>query len=592
MSSDRTRPRGEQVARGLALLVCLGLLVGVAGCATSAALRAGQRAERLEDFDRAVVEYTKALRAQPDRADIRRALERAKIKAAEAHYLRGRRLAAAGRFEEALVEYQIAAELNPTSGDIDRELRATRNSLKAKLAVTREGQTALEALIERTRDLPPPGLDLPADLKLPETLVTAVGASSRDVFTLLAKLADLNIVFDPAFRDAPVTIDLRRARFVDALDALAASTRNFYRVTAPRTITIIPDTPAKRREYEEEIVRTFYLSNADLKETIDLLRIVIDARKIAAISATNAITIQDTPERVAAAAKVIRAIDKARPEVIIDVELLEVDRSRLREFGLQLASPGQAGPAGGADVNREGLTVRDLRNLTQADIFLTGLPSLYYRLLKSDVHTRVLANPQLRTSEGLSAQARFGERVPVPVTTFAPIATGGVAQQPITSFSYENIGVNIDITPRTHHDDHVSLALKVEVSSISGTGFAGLPTFGNRSITTTIRLKDGETNMLAGLIRDEERRVLSGVPGLSDVPVIGRLFAHNRVETQETDIILTLTPHIVRVLDLTENDLRPFRIGRDLGLPAVEVPVAPGEKKDEPDKKPGPPIIK
>jgi len=130
------------------------------------------------------------------------------------------------------------------------------------------------------------------------------------------------------------------------------------------------------------------------------------------------------------------------------------------------------------------------------------------------------------------------------------------------------------------------------VSSISGTGFAGLPTFGNRSITTTIRLKDGETNMLAGLIRDEERRVLSGVPGLSDVPVIGRLFAHNRVETQETDIILTLTPHIVRVLDLTENDLRPFRIGRDLGLPAVEVPVAPGEKKDEPDKKPGPPIIK
>ncbi len=151
----------------------------------------------------------------------------------------------------------------------------------------------------------------------------------------------------------------------------------------------------------------------------------------------------------------------------------------------------------------------------------------------------------------------------MPVTTFAPIATGGVNQQPITSFNYENIGVNIDITPRTHHDDEVSLALRIEVSSISGTGFGGLPTFGNRSINTVIRLRDGETNLLAGLIRDDERQVLSGVRGLSDLPIVGRLFAHSKRETQETDIVMTLTPRIVRVLELTENDLRPFRVGRD-----------------------------
>src|SRR5438093_9874600 len=125
--------------------------------------------------------------------------------------------------------------------------------------------------------------------------------------------------------------------------------------------------------------------------------------------------------------------------------------------------------------------------------------------MKSDANTRTLANPQLRTSEGIAAQARFGERVPVPVTTFSPIATGGIAQQPITSFQYENIGVNIDITPRTHHDDDVTLAVELKVSSISGTGFGGLPTFGNREIKTVIRLRDGETNMLAGLIRDDER---------------------------------------------------------------------------------------
>jgi general secretion pathway protein D len=253
--------------------------------------------------------------------------------------------------------------------------------------------------------------------------------------------------------------------------------------------------------------------------------------------------------------------------VVIDVELLEVDRTRLREFGLQLASPDSPGIAGAADVNRTGLTLQDLRDLTAADVLMSGIPGIYYRLLKNDVNTRTLANPQLRTSEGLAAQARFGERVPIPVTTFAPIATGGINQQPITSFVYENIGVNIDITPRTHHDDDVTLAIKISLTSISGEGFGGLPTFGNREISTTIRLKDGETNMLAGLIRDDERTVLSGLPGLSNIPVIGRLFANERRQTQQTDILLTLTPHIVRVLQLSEDDLRPFRLRRDSGSP-------------------------
>jgi general secretion pathway protein D len=584
MSSGLAADRRGRRARPAAcrLLTALALAALAAACASSGALRNGQRAERLEDYDLAVVEYTKAVRAAPDSLEARQALERAKLRAADAHFFRARRLAASQKYDEALLEYQIAAELNPASGDIARELKTTRNSLRAQLASTSQGQTRLQALIARTRDLPPEGLELPSALKLPSTLQTSAHASSRDVFALLAKLADVNIAFDPAFRDEPVSIDLHDSTFGEALSALASSTHNFYRVTAPRTITIVPDTPAKRREYEQEIVRTFYLSNADLKETMDLLRIVIDARRIAPMTATNAITIKDTPERIAATAKVISAIDKARPEVVIDVELLEVNRSKLKEYGLQVASPDASptGISGQASVNRSGLTLRDLTNLTQADVLMTGLPDLYYRLLKNDTATRVLANPHLRTSEGIPAEAHFGERVPVPVTTFAPIATGGVNQQPITSYNYENIGVNIDITPRTHHDDDVSLALKVDISSISGTGYGGLPTFGNRSISTTIRLKDGETNMLAGLIRDDERKVLSGIPGLSDIPVIGRLFAYNHIESQETDIILTLTPHIVRVLDLTEADLRPFLVDSDLGVPVGDLPAAsPVEKK-------------
>jgi general secretion pathway protein D len=572
---DGLAPRSTRV--GLALWPAVAILVAsvvLSGCATTAMLRKARDAEQAQDYDRAVAQYTLAVRQAPANPNARLALERSKLRASEFHFNRGRHLAAAGKLDDAVVELQVAAELNPGSSDVDKELRVARSQLRAKVSVVREGKTALETLIDRTRDLPPPGLDLPRGLKLPASLVFHE-AGSRDVFTALARFAGVNLLFDPAFRDVPVTIDLRNATFEDAVNALSGTTHNFYRVTAPRAITIIPDTPAKRREYEEEVVRTFYLSNADLKETIDLLRMVMDLRRLAPITATNAISIRDTPERVQAAGRVIAAIDKARPEVVVDVELLEVNRTHLLDYGLQIASPGSPqnpGISGSVDPNRPGMTLLDLRSLTQSGVFLSGLPALYYRLMKSDVNTRVLANPQLRTADGMAAQARFGDRVPVPMTTFSPIATGGVAQQPVTSFNYENIGVNIDLTPRTHHDDDVSLQLKVEVSNISGTGFGGLPTFGNRSVSTVIRLKDGETSILGGLIRDDERTVLDGVPGISDVPIIGRLFASNHHERQETDIILTLTPHIVRVLDLSEIDLQPFRIGRDSGVLFPELP--------------------
>ena len=575
-------PGTEPRRHGIAALLVLCLFAG--GCAAASALRRGSDAEHRQDYDLAVVEYAKALRLRPDDGNTRAALERSKLRASQDHFSRGRRLAASGKFDQALVEYQVAAELNPSNGDLDQELLATRNKLRAKIAVAREGKTELQTLMERARDLPPPGMDLPTGVRMPASL-TFRDASSRDVFTAISRLANISLIFDSAFRDTAVTVDLRNTTLEDALSTIAGATRTFFRVTAPKTIVVIPDTAAKRREYEEEIVKTFYLSNADLKETMDLLRMVLDARRISPTTATNALTIKDSPERIAAASRVISAIDKARPEVIIDVELIEVDRTRLQEYGIQIASPGSPGLNGSASVNgaAAGISLSALRNLSQSDLLLASLPSLYYRLLKSDTNTRTLANPQLRTTDGTPAQARFGEQVPVPVTTFAPLATGGAAQQPITSFNYQNIGVNIDITPRTHHDDDVSLTLKIAVTNISGTGFGGLPTFGNREINTIIRLRDGETNMLAGLIRDEERHAMDGIPGLSDLPLVGRLFAHNTKSTNQTDIILTLTPHIIRVLDLTEADLRPFRVGRDSLAPLAELPLLPLEAPKPPE---------
>src|SRR5687767_4275714 len=342
------------INRLLAPVVLAGLL---AGCATATAMRNGREAEQLQDYDRAIVEYTKVLRSQPDNREARQLLDRARVRAALDHFSRGRRFETGGRLDEALVEFQLASELNPNNQDLRDALESVRSQLRNKIAVARDGKTGLETLIERTRNLTPQGQELPNDVRLPASL-TFRDAPSRDVFTAIARFANINVTFDPQFRDQPVTIDLRETSLENALQALSATTRSFYRVTGPRFITVVPDTAAKRQEYEEEIVRTFPLSNADLKETVDLLRIVIDARRLAPVTATNTIAIKDTPARVAAAGKLIAAIDKARPEVVIDVELLEIDRSRLKEYGIQIASPSSnstTGPTridGQVDVNR------------------------------------------------------------------------------------------------------------------------------------------------------------------------------------------------------------------------------------------------
>jgi general secretion pathway protein D len=537
-------------------------------------MRQARAAEQSQDFDLAVAHYSRLVRAEPENREARLGLDRAKLRASEAHLGRGRRLFSQGRYDDAVVELQLAFELNPSSGAVEDDLRAARTAQRAKLAAPAEGETALESVLTRTRNLPPTGLDLP-DAALPATIETGPQSTTRQVYLLLANLGGLSVVFDPQFQDGPAVLSLKSPKLREALDTVAQSTRTFYKITAPKTITVIPDNPAKRREYTEEQIRTFFVSNLEMKEVVDLLRVVADIRQIQAVS-TNTVTIRDTPERLEAVSKLLAAIDKARAEVIIDVEILEVDRTSMREYGLQVASPGSAGISGAAGTE-SALTLRSLRNLTQSDILLSGLPSLYYRLLKTDSNTRTLANPHIRTVDGVMAQEKMGERVPVPTSQIVPLGQGGNSLQSIQNVTYENIGINIDVTPRFHANNDVTLTVKLSMSSVSGTGFAGYPTFGNREVLTTVRLRDGETNIIAGLIRDNERTVADGIPGFSDIPIIGRLFAKNKRETQETDIVLTLTPHIVRVLDLTEEDLRPFRIRTDgMGsLPIELTPIAP-----------------
>jgi len=548
-------------------------VVALAGCATSSAFRAGEQAERIQDWDKAVLEYSKALQTSPDDRNARRGLERAKLRAAQRHRAEGRRLADRGLYKEALDAFVLAMSLAP-SAEVAAEIARTEASQRAGTKAH-----SLEDVKERARERSLPGLALGPAAREPLGL-SFRGSNLREAYTALGRVVDVNFIFDPQFQDQVISLDLKDVAFEQALNALGTAGHTFHRVVDAQVVSVIPDTPQKRREFEQQAVKTLFLSNADLKETIDLLRIVLGARRVAPLPGVNAITINDTPDKVAAAEKIVSVLDKRRAEIVVEVELMEVNRGRLKEYGIEISSgvPGVDGVLGAIGPDPTKKFTLDDNPYDKNNLVVTGLPGVIYRLLQSDTGTRLLANPQLRTSEGQTAQARFGDQVPVPVTTFSAIATGGIPQQPITSFEYKNVGVNIDITPRVHHNGDVTLSLKLDVSAVGPPGYQGLPTFNSRTLTSVIRLRDGETNILAGLISDSERTSLSGIPGLASIPFLGRLFAKNRSEVTETDIVLTLTPHIVSRPELREEDLRSFVLGGENSPLLFEppAPAAPG----------------
>jgi general secretion pathway protein D len=569
--------------------LCVALLVAATGCATSGAFRAGEKAERVQDYDRAVLEYSKAAHQSPDNVQYRRALERARLRAAMEHTNIARRLVGRGLYREALDEYRLALDLNPNAPSVAEEVRDVEARQRAGV-----GTKSIEEAKAHAREKALSGLALGPEAQQPLGIVFR-GASLREAYLALGRAVGVNMVFDPSFQDSTISLDLKDVAFDQALNALAGAGRTFHRVADAKVLTVIPDTPTKRREYEQQIVKTFFLSNADLKETIDLLRVVLGARRVAPIPGVNALTINDTKDKVAAAERIVDIVDKRRAEVVVEVDILEVNRNTLKEYGIYITSgldaQGTQGIATGifpdpSKTFRPGDNPYDKSNL-----IVTSLPGAVLRLLQSDSSTRLLANPQLRISEGQTAQARFGDQVPVPVTTFSAIATGGLPQQPITSFEYKNVGVNIDITPRVHQDGEVTLQLKLDISAVGAPGYQGLPTFTSRTVNSTIRLREGETNLLAGLILDSERKGLTGLPGLASVPLIGRLFAQNQDQGQQTDIVMTLTPHVVRRTELSEDDLRSFEVGGEAspflfeGAPTV-APSAPSRPSEPPRVEP------
>ncbi|UCE39779.1 MAG: hypothetical protein JSV17_09820, partial [Candidatus Aminicenantes bacterium] len=273
-------------------------------------------------------------------------------------------------------------------------------------------------------------------------------------------------------------------------------------------------------------------------------------------------TLRDTPEVLELAGKLIKLWDKPKGEVVIDLEIMEVSRQRLKKFGLELDQYAIGlGYSGGENPPNEG----GWFDLSKIDFskkanFQVTMPTAFLNFLESDQDTKIIAQPRLRGLEGEEMSYLVGDKIPIPRTSFQPYAAGGVPQQPLTSFEYEDVGIDIKITPRIHYEGEITLELEMNIKSVGGTGIADIPIISTREIKNIIRLKDGETNLLAGLLKDEERLSTRGIVGLKSIPVLGGLFSGTEKTVQQWDVLMTITPYIIRSIPLTEDDLKPLWI--------------------------------
>ncbi len=568
------------------LLGALLALVVFSSCTSYRNYRRAQMAATAEDWDQAVVFYMKAVDENPGNITYKAALLRAKMRASQEHFNKARRYQQTEVLERALIEYQQAVALDPSNQSAAVELEKVRLALVAQRE-NRKSDDTLDDLKRRVslESQPPqlnPRSNEPIDLEFPEPV------SIMDIYRALGRAFGINILFDPNLKDQELGVELKQVRAQDALEFLMRAANHFYKVLDPQTIIIIADTPQNRRNYEDLVIKTFFLSNAEVKDVVTMLRSLIDAKKIATNDRLNAIILRDTADKVKVAERIITANDKARAEVVVDVELLQINTTKLKDLGVTWPSQISTGIDLGEDVP---IRLSDLEFLNQSNWTIT-IPNFVYDFVKTSTDAQLLAKPQLRISEGEKASLVIGDRVPIPVTSFNTANTVGSNIVPITSFQYQDVGIKINLEPRVHHNKEVTLKVMVEVSNLSGqvqSGGSSQPIIGTRTIESTIRLKDGETNFLAGLMRTDETVSDSGVPGLSDIPVLGRLFSKNRNQNQRTDVILTLTPHIIRSADITEEDLLPIWVGTEAnvtfrgGSPRVESEVeGPFEEEVEP----------
>ncbi len=545
------------------------LLAGVVGCTTAKQTAdAGEEAFSHQNWDAAVYHYLQALAEDPNNVEYRMQLEFARQKASQKHFQNGVTMRKLGRLLAARNELQMATQLDPTNQYAEQLLEDVIEEMD--ILSTPDGARRLEELKAQARQakVQPPVLN-PRD-KSPITLNFPRPKPVKEIYNAIGKAYGFNVLFDPKLKDDRLAIELRDLTVEQALEMVMQAAGHFYKVLDAHSIIIADETPQNRREYEDLVIKTFFLSNADVKEVDKLLRSLIEARRLSTNEQLNAITLRDTADKVAIAEKLIRVNDKAKAEVLIDVEILIMASTKNSNIGVALSTYNYNLQLDTTLVNPDLpqgiLGLDDFENISRGDWFI-NVPSVLINLAKNSGEAEVLAQPQLRVTEGEKASLLIGDQVPIPVTSFNTSNTIGGSVVPITSFQYKDVGIQIEVEPRVHHNREITLILKVEISNLGETVPVGpdqeAVTIGTRTISSVIRLQSGESSLLAGLIRRDKTKGVTKTPLLGDIPFFGRLFRNENITNKDTDLVLTLTPQIIRFPDIEEEDLAPIWVGTE-----------------------------
>ncbi|HJX01000.1 MAG TPA: secretin N-terminal domain-containing protein, partial [Terriglobales bacterium] len=558
----------------------------------------GQQAEARQNYLEAYEAYKAAYDKKPTDLRYRASFERIRFQAGALHVKRGQQLRQNGDLQKALQEFQTATEVDPASFIAQQELTRTQAQIAAAAGGTAEPQQPKRNDVLRQRIEQAQGPVALAPIN-EQSINMHISGDSKTIYQTIGKLAGINVLFDPDYvsRQLPV-LELNGVNLQEALSLVAIQSGTFWRPVTANTIFVASNTQTKRKDLDQSVVKTFYLTNAasqtEFQDIANTLRTILDITRVQPIAAENALVVRGTPDQVALAEKIVSDLDKSRAEVVVDVAILQVSREKMRNLGftpslangpigIQLIPPGQTtttnpntGNTNGqpTTTTNNGLTLNTFAHLNATD-FAVSVPQAQLNALLSDSDTKLLQNPEIRASDGQKASLKIGSRIPIATGSFQP-GIGGVGINPLvnTQFQYLDVGVNIDVQPTVHLNGDVTLKVTMDISSQTNTvsiGGIDQPVISQRKIDHQIRLREGEVNMLGGIFEDQDQKSYTGIPGVGQIPILKYIFGSQKIDHLQNEVVFVLIPHLVRDQDVTDLNLRPIDVGT---ANAVELRVA------------------
>jgi len=603
------------------LLVVVAILSAVAADKAKAIYEKGQDAEARQNFEAAYDLYKQAYDLKPKDLRYRASFERLRFKAAATIVHQGQGLRDEGKLQEALAAFQKAAQIDPSLFIAQQELKRTMQMISDKENPPPQAAGPPNSLERKIREAGGP-IELAPISNVPIT--TKLTEDSKVIYQTIGQLAGVNVLFDPDYTSRRIKVELNGVTLEEALEITALESKTFWRPVTGNTIFVAQDNPAKRKELEQSVLKTFYLQNlsqpTELQDVVNAIRAVLDVQRVQQLLSQNALVVRGTPDQIALAEKLVDDLDRARPEVIVDIAVLQVSKDRSRTLGMSwptsatvalqsninstTTTTGTTTSGTGATVtsgSSTGLNLNTLGNLNATDFQVT-IPPANLSAVMGDSDTKMLQNPQVRALDNQKATLKIGERVPVATGSFQP-GIGGVGINPLvnTQFQYLDVGVNIDVTPHVHADREITLKITMEISSVVGQSSIGgisQPIIGQKKIEHEIRLKDGESSLIGGIFDDSQTKSLSGIPGLAQIPILKYFFGQVTQDKASDETVFVITPHIIRGTTVSEFNQRQIEIGtaNTIALrhvnrpaaPAAQAPSTPGAPAAQPPASQGP----